>query len=74
MPLFSSLTTEDATLLLAIFTPLAAALFWLGVTHNKLSTLKTDVKDLTKKVNDVTIKLEAYLLARDYIDRYFRKE
>ncbi len=51
MPLFSSLTTEDATLLLTIFAPVATALFWLGVIHNKLSTSKTDVEKLKKDLN-----------------------
>jgi hypothetical protein len=32
------------------------------------------MKQLRKDVNDVTTKLNAYLLARDYIDKYVEKK
>jgi hypothetical protein len=40
MPLFSSLTAEDAAVLIALFAPSAAALFWLGVNHKQTKAVK----------------------------------
>jgi hypothetical protein len=72
--LLSSLTTEDATFLVTVFVPLAGALFWLGVTHHKLSTLKDDMKELKKNVTDLTIRIESHILAVEAWEESRRKE
>jgi hypothetical protein len=46
--LSNALTPEILTLFLVILVPFGGALFWLGVVHNKLNSLKDDVKDLQK--------------------------
>jgi hypothetical protein len=53
--------------ILAIF---GGVMFWLGKNHTKLNALKDDVKELQK---DVT-RRNAYLLARDYIDKYLESK
>jgi len=51
----------------------ATVIYYFGVSRTKTKTrLISDVKDLQDKIYNASIKLDAYLLARSYIDKLYR--
>lgn len=56
--------------LATIFGLAATVIYYFGVSRTKTNRLISDVKDLQDKIYNVSVKLDAYLLARGYIDKY----
>jgi hypothetical protein len=62
------------TFLISIAIPSAGGLFWLGVVHNKISSLKDDVKDLKKDVKDLSIRIESHILSVNALEESGREK
>ena len=63
------LSAENLTLIISVFLAIVGGVFWLGILHNKLNSLEKDVRQLKNVTNDLYIKLNAYLLAREELDK-----
>jgi outer membrane murein-binding lipoprotein Lpp len=57
-------TLTNIGIIVGILAPFGAAVFGLGIQHNKINTLQSEVKELKKRLDDISIKFEADLLAR----------
>lgn len=64
MPTDNLFTPEIIGVIIGILVPFGTAVFALGVQHNKISTLQSDVKELKTRVYDLSLKFETDLLAR----------
>jgi hypothetical protein len=56
--------------LATIFGLAATVIYYFGVSRTKTIRLILDVKDLHDKIYKVSVKLDAYLFSRGYIDKY----
>jgi hypothetical protein len=56
--------------IVTVFGLFGTAMYWLGVTRTNVNSLTTDVKELKKDVNNLTIRFNADLLARNLLDKY----
>jgi hypothetical protein len=65
MSLSQFFTPDVIAILIAIAVPSASGLIWLGIVHNKISTLKEDVKGLKDDVKTLSIRIESHILSVD---------
>jgi outer membrane murein-binding lipoprotein Lpp len=62
-------TIVGISALVAILTPAASVIYYFGVSRTKIDRLISDVQDLHEKIYNVSVKLDAYLLARGLLAR-----